>query len=296
VRTDYQSIALHEVGHLLGLDHSEVPGAAMVLDYDQGSLARELSDDDAEGMASLYPCNAPACRGAVDYVSSGCSMAGPALAGFPRHCLWLFVLFAALLRVSRRSRVRRPAPAAAGFPRRPCCLLLAATALVASGWLASPANASTVVLLSVDEITDRSDLVVRGTVVDLSSFRDGIVWTRVVVEVASCWRGDCEEFVELVQPGGQVDGFGTRAFGMPTFVQGDEVVLFLASSSVGALQVVGLTQGSFQVADDGKVARDLGAVKRIRIPSEDRVGTQAGPGPGAPPRTVQDLFRRVTGR
>jgi len=302
VHTDYESIALHEIGHLLGLDHSDVPGAVMVLDYDQGAVVRELSDDDAEGLESLYPCNEPACWGVVSYVSSGCTMAGEdRVKGNQRAALgprarWLFLFFVVSTPLWRRTRGSKLRAGSAEKGRGPARLLMPGLVFLVGVLGAQHGEASTVLSLSVDDLVERSDLVVRGTVVDRTYYRDGIVWTRAIVEVSGCWRGVCDDFVELVQPGGQVDGFGTRAFGMPTFEPGDEVVLFLAGSKSGALQVVGLTQGCFQVAEDDSLARNLRGMKLV-LP-HDRSGTDSGVDGVATqgPQTISELFDLVVGR
>jgi hypothetical protein len=51
---DAQSIATHEEGHFLGLDHTPVNGAIMYASY-QGGLVRTLSSDDTSGVCAIYP-------------------------------------------------------------------------------------------------------------------------------------------------------------------------------------------------------------------------------------------------
>lgn len=53
---DIQSIAAHEIGHFLGLDHCAI-GAATMFPYaaDEVTLARTLTLDDQAGAATLYP-------------------------------------------------------------------------------------------------------------------------------------------------------------------------------------------------------------------------------------------------
>lgn len=50
--TDFDTVALHEAGHSLGLDHSGEKAAVMYAFY--GGLRRTLTADDIEGMRSLY--------------------------------------------------------------------------------------------------------------------------------------------------------------------------------------------------------------------------------------------------
>src|SRR6185369_7587468 len=56
-------VLAHELGHFLGLDHSYASGALMSQDYMSLSLGSNLiTQDDAEGICTLYPPNqSPAC-------------------------------------------------------------------------------------------------------------------------------------------------------------------------------------------------------------------------------------------
>ena len=56
---DTQSIATHEEGHFLGLDHTTSPGAVMNPTY-SGGLVRNLSADDQSGVCAIYPSGTPA--------------------------------------------------------------------------------------------------------------------------------------------------------------------------------------------------------------------------------------------
>ena len=52
---DLEAVAAHEVGHLLGLGHSEFLEATMYSAYLGGTEPRELHEDDIDGVCSLYP-------------------------------------------------------------------------------------------------------------------------------------------------------------------------------------------------------------------------------------------------
>ncbi|KAJ9175377.1 hypothetical protein P3X46_013940 [Hevea brasiliensis] len=51
---DLESVAVHEIGHLLGLDHSEDPNAIMYSTFSYGITKRDLSTDDVQGIRTLY--------------------------------------------------------------------------------------------------------------------------------------------------------------------------------------------------------------------------------------------------
>lgn len=50
---DTETVALHEIGHLLGLAHSSVGGSVMFPSY--GGVRRALTQDDRDGIRRLYP-------------------------------------------------------------------------------------------------------------------------------------------------------------------------------------------------------------------------------------------------
>lgn len=64
--TDLASIATHEIGHNLGLDHSGAQGATMSAIYEGGTDMRSLTQDDIDGVCALYPSDTCACTQASD--------------------------------------------------------------------------------------------------------------------------------------------------------------------------------------------------------------------------------------
>ncbi|KAK4798432.1 hypothetical protein SAY86_030758 [Trapa natans] len=53
--TDLESVALHEIGHTLGLAHTADQDAVMYAYIGQGDVKRELQQDDINGIRALYP-------------------------------------------------------------------------------------------------------------------------------------------------------------------------------------------------------------------------------------------------
>ena len=60
---DLETVALHEIGHLLGLAHSSVPGSVMFPTY--SGERRRLTADDINGIQALYGRPGPALRATV---------------------------------------------------------------------------------------------------------------------------------------------------------------------------------------------------------------------------------------
>lgn len=103
VGIDFETVVTHEVGHYIGLAHSNVPGSIMGPRYCQdGSQCGEahLSDDDVAAVCMLYPPpKTSETLPPLPAMSSGCSSSGrPAPGG-----VLPLVALAALI-VARRSR------------------------------------------------------------------------------------------------------------------------------------------------------------------------------------------------
>ncbi len=76
VSVDIQNVLTHEVGHVVGLDHSNDPLSTMFARAGSGELGmRTLTDDDRAGVAYLYPKDAdPPWLEQHDDCGGGCSV------------------------------------------------------------------------------------------------------------------------------------------------------------------------------------------------------------------------------
>jgi len=153
----------------------------------------------------------------------------------------------------------------------------ALSALVILAFLLSPLPAMTEMitggLLSIGELSRRSDFVLIGRVVAVTSEwtkgRTGIE-TRVQVVAEQPLKGSSQarERVEFVQLGGKVGEFVSAVGGAPSFAEGERVLLFLSRKPDGVLGLVVQFQGKFRVETDAVSGGEL-AVRRL--PGSDKV-------------------------
>jgi hypothetical protein len=156
------------------------------------------------------------------------------------------------------------------------------------------ARASVVMALSVEELARRSDLVVFGEVVSVQT-----TWAsdhrhisrRVIVKADESWKGHAPNEVEIVLPGGEIDGVGEQVVGEPTLAQGVRGVFFLEPVG-GVHRVIGLSQGFFMSSSAGLVQR----TEDLALVHPNAGGYQISDHGAAaiPPVSVADLRTRVT--
>ena len=90
-KADIQNTATHEIGHVLGLDHTNVREATMYPTAGTGDTdKRSLAQDDIDGLCKLYPlehdrgiCKAPHCGLDVSCTSTSCDSSGIAYTPAP---------------------------------------------------------------------------------------------------------------------------------------------------------------------------------------------------------------------
>ncbi len=131
---------------------------------------------------------------------------------------------------------------------------------------ASAAQAMTVVDAPVEVVLAEADLAVHATVIS-TSFEPapgaGVrVRTRHLLRVwevlASPGDGrDVGRWIDVVLPGGVVNGLQTTVPGVPRLSPGDEVILLLGDTPWG-YQPIGYALGTFLVARDGSVVPTWG--------------------------------------
>lgn len=116
---------------------------------------------------------------------------------------------------------------------------------------ATTVSATTLERLSVDTMVDKSTSIVRAKVVSSQGeYRNGLIFTKYVLQVDETWKGNPARVVEVFVPGGVANGLRQTIPGAPALEQGDELVLFLWAGASGRSQIIGLSQGLFNVVKD----------------------------------------------
>ena len=145
------------------------------------------------------------------------------------------------------------------------------------------AQATTVKLLDLDELTRAATHVVAGEITGQEAAWIGrLLVTRVTLRVADCLKGPCEAGELTIHVlGGQADGLAMHVEGAATLYEGEDVLLFLQAAGAGVFRTVGMAQGKFGLTSldpDAQASRDLSGLVLQRDgialrPAADPVGS-----------------------
>lgn len=122
------------------------------------------------------------------------------------------------------------------------------------GWLVSTgAWATTLEPLTVDEMIQKSTAIVRGTVTSMGAQQRGsIIYQQVQIKVLERFKGSGGGVVDVLVPGGALNGVRQTFSGTPQLLPGVEYVFFLWTGPRGSTQIVGLAQGVLNLKLDAK--------------------------------------------
>jgi hypothetical protein len=120
---------------------------------------------------------------------------------------------------------------------------------------ASTAGATTVMKLSLKDLTKNSETIVRATVVDETARYDANkeIYTYYTLRVLEPVKGGSakDQVITIRQIGGVVGTIASIVPGTPSFKKGEEVVVFLTQrDAAGYPWVMGLQQGKYSVSSD----------------------------------------------
>ncbi len=139
---------------------------------------------------------------------------------------------------------------------RVCTRLVIRVALLAGiavpGFV-SIARATTLEQLTLDDMTQKSTAIVRARVTGSHSAfrgtgRGADIYTYYQIQVLETWKSAGPVPTEVAVPGGAANGIRQSVAGAPVLKPGQEYVLFLWTSRSGLTQVIGLSQGVFNLS------------------------------------------------
>jgi hypothetical protein len=132
---------------------------------------------------------------------------------------------------------------------------LAGAALVCTLVASTPADATILIALDLQELTAESDRIVVGQVVWVEPIQidSGMIRTRYRVLVEQDLRGSDDRELVVETLGGRIGRLGMRVEGSPSFSLGDRVVVFVERDSDTVFRPVGMAQGVMRVEhEDGR--------------------------------------------
>jgi hypothetical protein len=128
--------------------------------------------------------------------------------------------------------------------------------------LAGSAIATVVKPMSVEELTDKSSVVMVGKAADTWTSwnpQHTRIYTYSRVKVGRVLKGSQSETLVVKQIGGSAGGYTQHIAGVHAMSSGENVVLFLRPSEAqdGTYVIVGLMQGHFRVARDAATGQTV---------------------------------------
>ena len=139
-------------------------------------------------------------------------------------------------------------------------------------WMATNAEATTMVPLSMDQIVDLSSTVVRGKVTNVWTEPDSTthtVWTYAQVEVEKVFKGNpTTDILVVEQPGGVWGTTETLVESVARFSVGEEGYFFVEQLNSGRSVTAGMYQGKYNIIFDPYSRQEL-AVRFAVDPRRD---------------------------
>jgi hypothetical protein len=134
---------------------------------------------------------------------------------------------------------------------------------------------STLQRLSLNDMIQKSTMIVRGTIQPGTSaaLRGPMIYTHYQLSITTTFKGAPgqapAQSIDVAVPGGALNGMQQPVAGAPTLTPGQDYVFFLWTSKSGLTQVIGLSQGLFNVTTNpqGQAIVSRGAASATMLDS-----------------------------
>jgi hypothetical protein len=123
------------------------------------------------------------------------------------------------------------------------------------------AQATTLERMSLAKMAQTAPLILRARcVANSTSWDAGEIWTFTSFAIEEAWKGAppgaaAQLTVRLL--GGSVGSLTSTVSGIPRFLPGEEVVLFLEPTARGDFSIVSWTQGTFRIRRDARTGEEI---------------------------------------
>lgn len=127
--------------------------------------------------------------------------------------------------------------------------------VLASSLIAAFVNGSILIRRDLRELCAQADAVFIGTCIARQSYwnpEHTLIFTASTFRVGRYLKGDLGPMPVINEPGGTVDQTTIAAVGVPEFLPGEEVIVFVKRTELGRQSVFGAAQGKYSVVVDPK--------------------------------------------
>jgi hypothetical protein len=156
-----------------------------------------------------------------------------------------------------------------------------------------------VVQRNFPDLVQRAEQIVSGTVVDIGEATiDGSPVTLVTVADLTVMKGAAADSITLELYGGNDGEYAVKVPDMPTFKEGEQLLLFIAGNGKNVCPLVGVWQGAFRLQFDESSGTDIvtsygGAPIAGIVGGEiQHVGSRGDGGAASAPLSLDD-FRQL---
>ncbi len=134
---------------------------------------------------------------------------------------------------------------------------LVAAALFAASLVAAcsatQASATTLLRMSLSQMAQAADTIVRGRCIATSSRWDaGSIWTFADVDLIETLKGSPPARIIVRLPGGRVGNVATHVDAAPNLKPGEEKILFLERTRANDYAVTAWTEGAFRISRNSR--------------------------------------------
>lgn len=159
---------------------------------------------------------------------------------------------------------------------------------------AAATQGTTLAKMSVEKMAVVARMIVRARCEsNITAWDGGEIWTVTSFEITETWKGEPLAQMNVRLLGGRLGGVTSSVPGVPRFLPGEDVVLFLEPGSNGEYSIVSWMQGTFRVWRDGLTGEETVTQDTAGFDTFDPV-TRRFSAAGIRNLALQELKKRVS--